>query len=34
MISITPNAQQELDLFFGQHPELNKTVRIYLAAGG
>lgn len=34
MISVTPNAQQELDMFFKQHPEEMKSVRVYMAPGG
>ena len=34
MITVSEIAKKELDAFFESHPEMNKTVRIYFAAGG
>ncbi len=33
MLTISENAQKELDTFFSGRPDLNKTVRIYLTGG-
>ena len=34
MITVSEIAKKERDAFFESHPEMNKTVRIYFAAGG
>lgn len=34
MIRVTPEAQKELDMFFEQHPDEKKSVRVYLTPGG
>lgn len=34
MINMTDNAKQELESFFSSHPDMKKSIRIYLAPGG
>ncbi len=34
MITVTENAQKELDSFFTTYPDSEKSVRIYMAPGG
>lgn len=34
MITMSEDARKELDAFFVSHPEMNKSIRIYLAPGG
>lgn len=34
MITMSEDARKELDAFFASHPEMNKSIRIYVAPGG
>ena len=33
MIKMSDSAKKELDAFFASHPEMKKSIRIYLAPG-